>query len=435
MSKRGIIALSAVGLLSLGAGAAGYLLGWVRPIGETAPVAESPRGDRTVKDALAAASETAAALLGDEGKAVRSGPGHAAQRPPIDVSRINPSGTSVIAGRAAPDAKLTIIADGVPIATAVADNTGAWVVVTDHPFKTRDPEIKVALADSVPPPKPFASKSLPPAASAPGQSAVREAAPGATADAAARAPAASDGGLAPSVKAVTSRMMGDLEQLVESAKKDRELSSRQSAGTAPETGPTAPSTSEGAAASRPPQPATGTASGAVSRSESADDLARGTSATKSANEVKIATAAQGLAAATSANASSSPSAQLGRTAVSPGAPAAIPIPVLFVYNQAEFTPEGRRAAELLLEYLKVKAPDAVTLTGHADERGTEAFNMDLSHHRLLAVRRFLTDGGFTGSLLLVPKGESEPFTGVDRSTFSREELFQLDRRVELRLDR
>jgi hypothetical protein len=57
--------------------------------------------------------------------------------------------------------------------------------------------------------------------------------------------------------------------------------------------------------------------------------------------------------------------------------------------------------------------------------------MDLSRERLETVSRFLKEGGFNGSLELVPKGETEPFSGVVRSEYGREELFQLDRRVEL----
>jgi outer membrane protein OmpA-like peptidoglycan-associated protein len=115
------------------------------------------------------------------------------------------------------------------------------------------------------------------------------------------------------------------------------------------------------------------------------------------------------------------------------APVSIPIPVLFVYNEAAFTEEGRRAAGLLLEYLKVKRLDAVTLSGHADERGSPSFNLDLSRERLATVASFLKSGGYAGALRLEPRGESEPFVGIDRTRFNREELYQLDRRVELRL--
>jgi outer membrane protein OmpA-like peptidoglycan-associated protein len=58
-------------------------------------------------------------------------------------------------------------------------------------------------------------------------------------------------------------------------------------------------------------------------------------------------------------------------------------------------------------------------------------NMNLSRERLDTVARFLREGGYKGKLNLIPKGESEPFTGVVRSQYTQEELWQFDRRVEL----
>ena len=77
----------------------------------------------------------------------------------------------------------------------------------------------------------------------------------------------------------------------------------------------------------------------------------------------------------------------------------------------------------------------MTLTGHADERGTEELNMNLSAERLQTVERFLREGGFRGQLQLVPKGKTEPYTGVVRSDFSQDDLYQLDRRVEMAVSR
>lgn len=109
----------------------------------------------------------------------------------------------------------------------------------------------------------------------------------------------------------------------------------------------------------------------------------------------------------------------------------VPLPIMFVFNEATMTDEGREAASLLLQYLQLKHFGSVTLTGHADERGTNALNMTLSSERLDTVAQFLKDGGFQGQLRLIPKGESEPFTGVDRHEYTQDDLYQLDRRVEL----
>jgi len=110
-----------------------------------------------------------------------------------------------------------------------------------------------------------------------------------------------------------------------------------------------------------------------------------------------------------------------------------PVPMTFVYNEATLTPEGRKAAHLLLEYLTLKKFGSVTLSGHADERGLPDYNMELSRQRLVSIEHLLRDGGYQGKLDLLPKGATEPFKGVDRSRYPREELLQLDRRVELRV--
>jgi outer membrane protein OmpA-like peptidoglycan-associated protein len=109
----------------------------------------------------------------------------------------------------------------------------------------------------------------------------------------------------------------------------------------------------------------------------------------------------------------------------------VPIPIMFVFREATFTEEGRKAATLLLEYVTLKKYQHIVLTGHADERGSLELNYDLSRDRLEAVVSLLKEGGYRGGVKLIPKGETEPFLGVDRSKYSREELFQLDRRVEL----
>ena len=113
----------------------------------------------------------------------------------------------------------------------------------------------------------------------------------------------------------------------------------------------------------------------------------------------------------------------------------VPVPVTFIFNEATLTGDGERAARLLLEYLQLKRFAKVKLTGHADERGTDALNLALSAQRLQTVARFLRDGGFKGQLDLVPKGKAEPYLGVVRADFSQEDLWQLDRRVELMVSR
>jgi outer membrane protein OmpA-like peptidoglycan-associated protein len=118
-------------------------------------------------------------------------------------------------------------------------------------------------------------------------------------------------------------------------------------------------------------------------------------------------------------------------AAEPARHKSVPVPITFVFNEATFTDNGRKAAGLLLEYLKLKRFPSVRLTGHADERGTEEFNLELSRERLDTVASFLRENGYSGQLELIPKGKAEPFAGVVRGEYDQEELWQLDRRVEL----
>src|SRR5262245_22030875 len=107
------------------------------------------------------------------------------------------------------------------------------------------------------------------------------------------------------------------------------------------------------------------------------------------------------------------------------------VPITFIYNDTTFTPQGRHAADLLAKYLLTQQPTIVSLTGHADERGSDQYNMELSRRRLAVVADYLGESGFVGELELIPKGRSEPYSAIDRQALAKEDVFQLDRRVEL----
>jgi outer membrane protein OmpA-like peptidoglycan-associated protein len=278
----------------------------------------------------------------------KQGPADASQGS-FDVARIDPSGTSVFAGRAEPGASVTIMADGEPVGTTQADANGEWTFATEHKFASADPELGL--------------KTAPPA------EARRE--PGARTELADRSgeQGRQKTGEPQAAGSVTSQLLKNFEGMVEAAR---------TAAKEEEVAPKAPS--------------------ALPASDAA------------------------------------PTSVAAVRLPPPGEPAArksVPVPITFVYNEANFTGDGRKAAGLLLEYLKLKHFAEVTLTGHADERGSNEFNMELSRERLETVAKFLKDGGFAGELKLIPKGESEPFTGVVRSQYGPEEIFQLDRRVEL----
>jgi outer membrane protein OmpA-like peptidoglycan-associated protein len=113
--------------------------------------------------------------------------------------------------------------------------------------------------------------------------------------------------------------------------------------------------------------------------------------------------------------------------------APVPVPITFFTGEAVMTPDGDRAAQLLADYLRTTKPHAVALSGHADSRGPEGYNQELSRRRLAAIEQFLRAAGYEGELKLVPLGETVPYRLADRSKLTREQMYQLDRRVELQV--
>ncbi len=115
-----------------------------------------------------------------------------------------------------------------------------------------------------------------------------------------------------------------------------------------------------------------------------------------------------------------------------GVVVASPVPINFVYREATFTAEGELAAATLLEFVQKKNLKKVVLSGHTDERGSDNYNMGLSELRLQAVADYLKNNGFSGEVALKAKGENEPINIRNSQNYSQEEIWQFNRRVELR---
>src|SRR4051812_43910355 len=86
---------------------------------------------------------------------------------------------------------------------------------------------------------------------------------------------------------------------------------------------------------------------------------------------------------------------------------AIPMPVHFKAQSAEFLPIGKQAAEELLQRIRQIEPNEITLTGHADDRGSDERNMRLSDRRAKAVANFLKRSGVSANIIVIAKGKSE----------------------------
>lgn len=409
--------------------------------GET-PSAPSATAERAIED-------TVAALAGDTPEAAEPAKGSVA----LDISRISPNGPSVFAGRADPGAYITVYADGKAAGTVRADDGGSWSLSTEHKFASADPNITFESA-STPPAKAEPAPEPEPEPATP-ETAAAEEIPATEEPPAAAQPAAED------APAVAGDVMRKFEALVSEAREDaarekaaeedaerekKEAERRQQAQAQTQAALKAQRAAEAAAeretvvaaASETPTPSAASAASDTQQTEAKAEeppASSETNASASAEAVPGArSAVEGDAAGTAPEAKAAMLAAPGKGA-EPEAQAPIPVPLMFVYNQATLTAEGERAAELLLEYLLLKRLDSVELTGHADERGTHNYNFDLSRERLETVAQRLKAGGYKGELKLTPKGKTEPFKGIDRKKYRGEALYQFDRRVELRVTR
>ena len=109
----------------------------------------------------------------------------------------------------------------------------------------------------------------------------------------------------------------------------------------------------------------------------------------------------------------------------------VPVPIAFHTGSDRFTERGLAAAAELAGHLKAQQPGQVAIVGHTDPRGPEAYNLELSQQRAEAVARYVREQGFRGRIEIVAKGESERFPVEDPGAWTKEQRWQMDRRVEL----
>ncbi len=101
--------------------------------------------------------------------------------------------------------------------------------------------------------------------------------------------------------------------------------------------------------------------------------------------------------------------------------------IRFDFNEYSLTAGARRVLDANAECLRSRGGGSVTLAGHADERGTEEYNLHLGERRANSVKKYLSALGVPESRLrTVSYGEERP---VNRG--QNEEAWSENRRVEL----
>lgn len=106
-------------------------------------------------------------------------------------------------------------------------------------------------------------------------------------------------------------------------------------------------------------------------------------------------------------------------------------PITFKFDSAEFTQVGQDAIQELIGVIKSAQPRTITVVGHTDQKGTDAYNLDLSKRRAEAVARYVQSRIGDAQYAIVAKGRREPLQLSDGSNYRQDEIDQLNRRVEM----
>lgn len=101
-------------------------------------------------------------------------------------------------------------------------------------------------------------------------------------------------------------------------------------------------------------------------------------------------------------------------------------PIYFAFDQSTLTAEGKVTAEAVAKMLQEAPEVSVRIEGHADEQGTNEYNLALGERRAQAVQQYLVSYGIDAARISVLSyGEEKPAAdGKDESSWS------LNRRAE-----
>jgi peptidoglycan-associated lipoprotein len=84
--------------------------------------------------------------------------------------------------------------------------------------------------------------------------------------------------------------------------------------------------------------------------------------------------------------------------------------VFFEYDKADLSDAGRSALQKDASFLQKWPTTKILVSGHADSRGTNEYNLALGERRAAAVRDYLVGLGVMASRIsIVSKGEEQPF--------------------------
>ncbi|MCT4655144.1 MAG: OmpA family protein [Cohaesibacter sp.] len=112
----------------------------------------------------------------------------------------------------------------------------------------------------------------------------------------------------------------------------------------------------------------------------------------------------------------------------------VPVPIKFDFDSHALSPIGKETLNQVFTLLKKQKFPSITVVGHTDPKGTDAYNMRLSMGRAEAVKAALEEKGYEGGISIKAKGEGDPFPFDDKGLYSHEQQMAAHRRVEFKLD-
>lgn len=84
-------------------------------------------------------------------------------------------------------------------------------------------------------------------------------------------------------------------------------------------------------------------------------------------------------------------------------------PVYFDLDQADLTEEARRILDAKRDAMQSNAQIRIRIEGHADDTGSDEYNMALAARRAATARRYLVQAGIVeGRMQIVSRGEERP---------------------------
>jgi len=95
--------------------------------------------------------------------------------------------------------------------------------------------------------------------------------------------------------------------------------------------------------------------------------------------------------------------------------------ILFSFNSSVLSDQAQQVLNSKADYLRSNSGIMVTVEGHCDNRGTEAYNIALGERRAESVKSFLVDLGVSANRLkTISYGEERPIAmGQDEASWAK----------------